>query len=100
MGVLLILLVLGGLAYYRASPRNWVLITGLVCLFMFHALGIVIATVLLLLWAVVSFLTLNQQARQRLITQRVWAWFKRVQPPLTKPHPLDQIFKVVRTPNF
>ena len=84
MGVLLILLVLGGLAYYRASPRNWVLITGLVCLFMFYALGIVIATVLLLLWAVVSFLTLNQQARQTLITQRVWAWFKRVQPPLTK----------------
>lgn len=81
---LLIILILGVLAYYRASPRNWVLITGLLCLFMFYALGLVIASVLLVIWAVVSFLTLHQQARQTLITQRVWTWFKRMQPPLTK----------------
>jgi acyl-CoA dehydrogenase len=81
---LVIILILGSLAYYRASPRNWVVVTGLLCVFMFYPLNLVIASILLVIWAVVSLLSLNRQLRQTLITQRVWDWFKRVQPPLTK----------------
>lgn len=80
-----LLLFLGGLAYYKAKPMIWIPALGvLLALYTgFHAISYIALTIFWLVWAVCSLTMIATPLRMQLISIPFLMWFRKQQPPLT-----------------
>ncbi|MDF1759103.1 MAG: acyl-CoA dehydrogenase [Coxiellaceae bacterium] len=80
-----LLFVVGGLAYYRAKPMVWIPVVGvfLAVYTGLHAMSYVTLTIFWAIWLVASLTMMLTKVRMQLITVPFLFWFRKQQPPLT-----------------
>ncbi len=72
------------LAYHRASPRNWLILSAIL-LILFSAFATLwVAIVFWVIWVALLFSLTANSWRRRIFTKPVLTWFQKVQPAISK----------------
>lgn len=72
------------LAYFKAAPRNWLIISAVLLLLVTPWAGLPVAIAVWLLWSLLAVFMLLPGLRRAIFTKPIMRWFRRVQPSLTE----------------